>query len=843
MNAAGPQEMLPIILLLDDAVDPTALKERFRDEGLPVHLWPGRVMRALKQKAEDTQPALVAFITRSGLPHSQIQRYWISNSISLSANVAMIQALALRNDIAYIDLNIPEFGLVEPTKGASGPPKSPGGIEPGLAAIRAPELWAMGYSGHARLAMTFDTGVWPEHPSLKNRFLPNRMPLASTWKGFDSAVPIDKASSHGTHVSGIMLGLDTATADTIGVAPGAYFIATDPIVSNLAFVKPLSDLMLGFEWALNPDGDEDTWQDVPDVINNSWGRPNTIQDQDWGPCSPFVTPVMQAVEAAGIANVISAGNSGPNASTIGIPTNINVGLVNTFSVGAVNGNANAPYPIAIFSSRGPSVCGGEGSLLIKPEVVAPGVGVRSAVDSHGYDMFSGTSMAAPHVSGAVLLLKEAFPYLPGEDLLMALYLTAIDQGDPGEDNVFGMGMIDVKAAFDYLATDHTPLQPATPLVDLEIVEAIGPDRAIMCPDQGSAVAQVSLWPQVRVQNNGLLPTEGITIHYSSGEVNASYSNAVVAINPGESVWVQLPQVVVPGQGFRELHFHLEPLDGEYDPWNNHAVVRWHTLPVLAESGIFEDFEEGISPEKWHIENPDADITWAVREDVVQPWSMNETGKSAWVNHHAYSLIANQKDRLISAPLSQVFDLYSSFSYSYRKRNSGNFQNDTLRVYYVPCTGMYSEIEVFKKGGAELATVEGFGSNALPQAPTDWETVYLFDGFNEGPYYVVFETTNRRGNNLFLDHISLQTIIGTRDQPKGTDLRIYPNPAYTEVRVSWSHEAPHAQVRIIDLSGRTMGAQWVQRDHTVSLAHLPKGLYLLEATFKEGMRQYQKLVLQ
>ena len=68
-------------------------------------------------------------------------------------------------------------------------------------------------------------------------------------------------------------------------------------------------------------------------------------------------------------------------------------------------------------------------------------------------------MAAPHVSGSILLLKEAFPYLSGEDLLWAFYLSAVDLGIPGEDNIYGMGMIDVYAAFQYLSQNHIPIDP------------------------------------------------------------------------------------------------------------------------------------------------------------------------------------------------------------------------------------------------------------------------------------------------------------------------------------------------------------------------------------------------
>ena len=116
---------------------------------------------------------------------------------------------------------------------------------------------------------------------------------------------------------------------------------------------------------------------------------------------------MNAIEAVGIANVFSGGNSGPNNSTVNSPQRINTSEVNTFCVGSVNGNTSFPYNISNFSTRGPTQCSGTGSLLIHPEVVAPGQNVRSAWEQNSFNTISGTSMAAPHVSGAILLLKEA----------------------------------------------------------------------------------------------------------------------------------------------------------------------------------------------------------------------------------------------------------------------------------------------------------------------------------------------------------------------------------------------------------------------------------------------------
>ncbi|NIV72239.1 MAG: S8 family serine peptidase, partial [Calditrichae bacterium] len=130
-------------------------------------------------------------------------------------------------------------------------------------------------------------------------------------------------------------------------------------------------------------------------------------------------------------------------------------MVNIWATGAVNGH-NPSFPIASFSSRGPSTCGGTGSLLIKPEACAPGVSVRSSQFNNQYGTLSGTSMACPHVVGAIALLKQAFPQFTGHQLKLALYNSAQDLGASGEDNTYGMGIIDVYAAFQSLGVPNPP---------------------------------------------------------------------------------------------------------------------------------------------------------------------------------------------------------------------------------------------------------------------------------------------------------------------------------------------------------------------------------------------------
>ncbi|MCB0663220.1 MAG: S8 family serine peptidase, partial [Saprospiraceae bacterium] len=483
---AQPNGWHHIGLQMADRVNAKALDLQLTAEGASIQERSIAVIAALKNKASATQADVLSFLDGNPLAQQKtIHSYWIANVIFLKAKKELIFELANRKDIQAIDLNAP-IELVEyfEESCAMPPPPAPDGVESGLLAINADKLWKMGYTGAGRIAMGADTGIDPYHPSYTSRYMGWYKDAGESWYEWEdrSDFPYD-CDGHGTHTLGTMIGLDRMTNDTIGVAFDANWIGALIICG---FSPGTEDNIGAFQWAIDPDGDPATITDIPDVINNSWRDPS-LQDE----CSSPYVDILQAAEAVGISIIFSAGNSGPGDSTLTPPHNINYDLVNLFSVGALNGNSPA-LPIASFSSRGPSRCGGTGSLEIKPEVSAPGQNVRSAYPDGEYNYLSGTSMASPHVAGAILLLRQAFPDVLGRDIKMALYMSARDLGEPGEDNTYGMGIIDLLAAFNWLVDQG--YTPADPLAQNDVMLIKAQTREFYCENTS--------YPSFYVENKG-----------------------------------------------------------------------------------------------------------------------------------------------------------------------------------------------------------------------------------------------------------------------------------------------------------------------------------------------------
>lgn len=354
-----------------------------------------------------------------------LRHYTVVNASLIEMTATTRQAMLDRSDVATI---VPEryFKIALPApERASGGIDAIRAVEASLNLIRAPDVWALGHEGQGVTVAGADTGVRWDHPALINQYRGNAggtVSHAYHWHdavhaggsscGADSPVPCDD-HSHGSHTVGTMLGL--AGANQIGVAPQARWIACRNM--NAGDGSPATYLEC-MDWFLAPTdaaGQNPQPLLAPHVINNSWGCPPSEG------CTPQQSALLEAavnnLRAAGILFVAAAGNSGSSCSSITDPPAY-------FAASLTVGNSRLDDTINNSSSRGPITIDGSGRM--KPDLSAPGTGIRSALNTGGYGNMTGTSMAAPHIAGVAALVMSAYPqYQRNPEALEVLLTRAV----------------------------------------------------------------------------------------------------------------------------------------------------------------------------------------------------------------------------------------------------------------------------------------------------------------------------------------------------------------------------------------------------------------------------------
>jgi subtilisin family serine protease len=376
-------------------------------------------------------------------PAANISEYWIASALSFKIPASKLAELNQLVGVSSI-IEDGQIELIDPVESLPAPGKI-SSASSHLNALNIPTLWNRGLKGKGRLVCSFDTGVEGSHPAIKEKYRGNNVSHQAAWfaPNTTDTIPTDKVG-HGTHTMGIMVGNNAS--DSFGVAPEAEWITAAVIDQGQTLSRTISDILVAFQWAVDPDGDPATVSDMPDVICNSWGVPTSIMS----PCDETFNDVIDNVEAAGIVTIFAAGNDGPNPQTLRLPANRATTALNSFSVGSYDDVSNV---IAASSSRGPSSCD---TMKVKPEVVAPGVSIYSSYKGGTYRLMSGTSMAAPYMAGLVALLRQYNPDATVAEIKNAIIKSARDLGATGEDNTFGYGFPDAGKAIQYLPL---PVQP------------------------------------------------------------------------------------------------------------------------------------------------------------------------------------------------------------------------------------------------------------------------------------------------------------------------------------------------------------------------------------------------
>lgn len=400
------------------------LRERAELEDVALQALPAAERRQamveqLQAVADRTQRDLRTYLAQAEAA-GHVQDYtpfWIVNGLAVQGDALALAELASHSDVAEVRMDR-RHQLPEPDQVPGTYTAMPGEeLEWGVARLEADVAWsALGIDGSGIVVCSLDSGVDWLHPDLKAAYRgqgDKDLPVhTGNWYSVtdeDYQYPGD-GHGHGTHTTATMIG-----RNGVGVAPGATWIAVKVFHNQgHTFDSWLHD---AFQWVLAPAGNPDL---APDVVNGSWGT-------DFG-ADETLRDDIRLLRAAGIIPVFSIGNNGPDVASIGSPAS----FPEVLAVGAMDQDGE----VAEFSSRGPSVWG-----EIKPEVVAPGTRVQSAVPGGGRQAWNGTSMAAPHVTGVVALLRQANPDLTQDEIEHLLKTTAAPIGATVPNNDAGWGLV------------------------------------------------------------------------------------------------------------------------------------------------------------------------------------------------------------------------------------------------------------------------------------------------------------------------------------------------------------------------------------------------------------------
>ncbi|KAF0688149.1 Aste57867_20212 [Aphanomyces stellatus] len=403
------------------------------------------LVQGLVAQSLETQ-AIVNSILHERIQSANQEFFFIDNSFQPEASLTaeQVQALAKHPKVTAVALPVlAELFPIETTSTSDANTTSAN--QWGVDKIAAPAAWAKGHKGKGIVVANIDTGVRVTHAAVKSNW-------RSDFGWFD---PDGKSTSpkdyqgHGSHTMGSIAG-----QNGVGVAPEAQWIACVGCTSSGC---PQAALTACAEWMLCPkdaQGNKNC-KKAPHVINNSWGSNN-------GQANWF-EPSLKAWRAAGIIPVFSNGNNGrTGCGTVGSPG------VSTQVIGV--GATDISDALADFSSRGPTF-----DKRIKPDVSAPGKAVMSIdwKSDSALVAMSGTSMAAPHVTGAVAVYLSANPGASYDQVLTAFTKTADTDGLKVENkncggvsdakypnNNYGFGRINVAKAIGGTPSTSTP-SPAT----------------------------------------------------------------------------------------------------------------------------------------------------------------------------------------------------------------------------------------------------------------------------------------------------------------------------------------------------------------------------------------------
>ena len=441
-------ELVPVTIVMveqAEAFELNALRAMSKEDRRQV------VINELKAVAGATQGGVMDILRQA--EHrgeaGKIHSLWVANLVAAWVTPEVALQLAARDDVAYLNYDRQlgtELFPTEPAPQLGGAGGINAAVECGTALMNAPTAWSNGYTGAGVTVGMVDTGTCISHPDIQNQLWTNAGEIPGnnqdddgngfvddihgwSFDGGGSNSNINDNNGHGSHTAGTVAG-DGTQGTQSGMAP-------DAAIMTLKYWNSFSGESAAWNCM------QYTLDNGADVSSHSYGWPHNRN-----PDRVMWRTVLENQFAAGLVMVIASGNEGGGTTFDNVRTPGDV--PDAITVGATDCNMN----IASFSSRGPVTWQNVPPFSdwpyppgkLKPTISAPGSNTTSHNLCNGYRSLSGTSMATPHVAGAVALMLEANPNLDHYEVKQILKDIAIDRGASGPDNTYGHGFVDAWAA-------------------------------------------------------------------------------------------------------------------------------------------------------------------------------------------------------------------------------------------------------------------------------------------------------------------------------------------------------------------------------------------------------------
>jgi len=462
IRGVSPNEFIRVNVILKEQLDPRVLEQEVR--GKSQRDARGIVVQRLKTWAQNTQAGLLRGVAEEEGRGNvrRVRSLWITNAVNLEARAGAIPGIALLPDVQRVECDLRRFSL-QVGGARTGPTQRPGETNPygaltdtawGVSKLRAPSAWRLGYRGSGVVIAHLDTGIDSSHVDLRGQLWHNTGEVPNNGRDDDDNGYVDDyigydfvahdpnpndADDHGTFTAGIMCGSGRGGSLT-GIAPDAK-------VMVLKMMGPAGESYLSSAW----EAMQYAIANGADVINMSFGDPEPDRGTWRLNCKYCDVAGLTIAKSAGNRQ----GNGVPPHNQITTPGDVPNPLAPSYPNCVVTvGGTTADDALYESSSYGPVTWQTISPWydypyppgLIKPDVAAPGVAVKSTRRGGGYLIADGTSAAAPHVAGTVALMLSKNMLLSNKQIDSILEATAIDLGPAGKDTAFGAGRIDALLA-------------------------------------------------------------------------------------------------------------------------------------------------------------------------------------------------------------------------------------------------------------------------------------------------------------------------------------------------------------------------------------------------------------